>query len=221
METGLVEGGVGMGSGVSNANEMGLGKPADEGAVGALVRAAADGDQPAWAALVERFSGLVWAVARAHRLSRADAADVSQTTWMRLVEHLGDIRDPERVGAWLSATARHECLRVIRKSGRAVPTELGDHVADAAAEVEFELEARLDAAQHQEALWAAFERLPERGRALLRVLMADPAPSYAEAAAALGMPIGSLGPTRARCLERLRNSPELAALAGELTGSVA
>jgi RNA polymerase sigma factor (sigma-70 family) len=211
-----------MGSGGSKATEMGRGKPADEGAVGALVRAAADGDQAAWGALVERFSGLVWAVARAHRLSRADAADVSQTTWMRLVEHLGDIRDPERVGAWLSATARHECLRVIRKSGRAVPTELDDdHLADSDAEVGFELEARLDAAQHQEALWAAFERLPERGRALLRVLMADPAPSYAEAAAALGMPIGSLGPTRARCLERLRNSPELAALASELTGSAA
>ena len=211
-----------MWSGGSKATETGLGKRADEGAVGALVRAAADGDQAAWAALVERFSGLVWAVARAHRLSRADAADVSQTTWMRLVEHLGDIRDPERVGAWLSATARHECLRVIRKSGRAVPTELDDdRLADSDAEVVFELEARLDAAQHQEALWAAFERLPERGRALLRVLMADPAPSYAEAAAALGMPVGSLGPTRARCLERLRNSPELAALASELTGSAA
>jgi RNA polymerase sigma factor (sigma-70 family) len=211
-----------MGLGGSDASDAGLGVPGGEAAVAALVRAAAEGDQAAWSALVERFSGLVWAVARAHRLSRADAADVSQTTWMRLVEHLGDIRQPERVGAWLSATARHECLRVIRKSGRAVPTELDDdHLADSDAEVEFELEARLDAAQHQEALWAAFERLPERGRALLRVLMADPAPSYAEAAAALGMPIGSLGPTRARCLERLRNSPELAALAGELTGSVA
>ncbi len=209
-------------SGGREGTEAGLGKPADAAAVGALVRAAADGDQAAWGALVERFSGLVWAVARAHRLSRADAADVSQTTWMRLVEHLGDIRHPERVGAWLSATARHECLRVIRKSGRAVPTELDDdHLADSDAERGFELEARLDAAQYQQALWAAFERLPERGRALLRVLMVDPAPSYAEAAAALGMPIGSLGPTRARCLERLRNSPELAALAGELTGSAA
>jgi RNA polymerase sigma factor (sigma-70 family) len=211
-----------MGLGGSDASDAGLGVPGGEAAVAALVRAAAEGDQAAWSALVERFSGLVWAVARAHRLSRADAADVSQTTWMRLVEHLGDIRQPERVGAWLSATARHECLRVSRKSARAVPTELDDdHLADSDAEVGFELESRLDAEGHQEALWAAFERLPERGRALLRVLMADPAPSYAEAAAALGMPIGSLGPTRARCLERLRNSPELAALAGELTRSAA
>ncbi len=209
-----------MGSGERDAAETSRSKPADEAAVAALVRAAAEGDQAAWAALVERFSGLVWAVARAHRLSRADAADVSQTTWLRLVEHLGDIRQPERVGAWLSATARAECLRVIRKSGRAVPTELDDrHLAAADGDVELDLDARLDAAQYQEALWAAFDRLPERGRALLRVLLADPAPSYAEAAAALGMPIGSLGPTRARCLERLRNSPELAALAGELAGS--
>ncbi|HEX2272873.1 MAG TPA: sigma-70 family RNA polymerase sigma factor [Acidimicrobiales bacterium] len=207
-----------MGLGDTDATETGLARRAGDATAGALVRAAAEGDQVAWGALVERFSGLVWAVARAHRLSKADAADVSQTTWMRLVEHLGDIRQPERVGAWLSATARHECLRVIRKSGRAVPTELDDdHLADRGVEVELELDARLDAAQYHQALWVALERLPERGRALLRVLMADPAPSYAEAAAALGMPIGSLGPTRARCLERLRNSPELAALAGELT----
>lgn len=207
-----------MGLGDTDATETGLARRAGDATAGALVRAAAEGDQVAWGALVERFSGLVWAVARAHRLSKADAADVSQTTWMRLVEHLGDIRQPERVGAWLSATARHECLRVIRKSGRAVPTELDDdHLADTGVEVELELDARLDAAQYHQALWVALERLPERGRALLRVLMADPAPSYAEAAAALGMPIGSLGPTRARCLERLRNSPELAALAGELT----
>lgn len=213
-----------MGLGDNDGADTSWTKPADDAAVGALVRAAAGGDQAAWGALVGRFSGLVWAVARAHRLSRADAADVSQTTWMRLVEHLGEIRQPERVGAWLSATARHECLRVIRKAGRAVPTELDDDtLADPRAgnEIELELDARLDAAQHHEALWAAFERLPDRGRALLRVLMADPAPSYAEAAAALGMPIGSLGPTRARALERLRNSPELAALAGELTGSLA
>jgi RNA polymerase sigma factor (sigma-70 family) len=209
-----------MGLGDREEGQRGQANRAGDTTVGDLVRAAADGDQVAWTALVERFSGLVWAVARAHRLSRADAADVSQTTWMRLVEHLGDIRHPERVGAWLSATARHECLRVIRKSGRAVPTELDDdHLADGGVDAEVELDARLDAEHHYEALWTAFERLPERGRALLRVLMADPVPSYAEAAAALGMPIGSLGPTRARCLERLRNSPELAALAGELTGS--
>ena len=191
--------------------------PSAEEAIAALVRAAGDGDQAAWTALVDRFSGLVWAVARAHRLSQADAGDVCQTTWLRLVEHLGSIREPARVGAWLSATARHECLRTLRKAGRAVPTELDDdQLADPHDDLGPELDDRLDVAPHEKALWKAFERLPERGQALLRVLMADPAPSYAEAAAALDMPIGSLGPTRARCLERLRNSPELAGFAREL-----
>src|SRR5262249_59270378 len=83
-----------------------------------LVRAAAAGDQAAWNELVERFQGLVWATARAHRLTRADAADVAQTVWLRLVENLGRIRDPERLGAWLATTAQRECLRHIRLHAR-------------------------------------------------------------------------------------------------------
>src|SRR4051795_2193299 len=86
-----------------------------------LVLSAAEGDQAAWDALVDRFAGLVWSIARAHRLSAADAADVSQTTWLRLVEHLGRIRDPERVGAWLAATARNESLRPLRRAQRGPP----------------------------------------------------------------------------------------------------
>lgn len=183
-----------------------------------LVRDAAEGDQQAWAALVERFSGLVWSVTRAFRLSRADAADVCQTAWLRLVEHLGDIREPERVGAWLATTTRRECLLTLQKAGRAIPTEFDDdHLVSPDATAD--LDGALDAGQHQAALWRALEELPERGRAVLRVLMAEPAPSYAEAAAALGVPIGSLGPTRARCLERLRNSPELAGITAGVGGS--
>src|SRR3954453_8202483 len=86
-----------------------------------LVLSAAEGDQAAWDALGDRLAGLVWWIARAHRLSAADAADVSQTTWLRLVEHLGRIRDPERVGAWLAATARHESLRLLRRAQREAP----------------------------------------------------------------------------------------------------
>src|SRR3954462_5922819 len=71
-----------------------------------LVLSAAEGDQAAWDALVDRFAGLVWSIARAHRLSAADAADVSQTTWLRLVEHLGRIRDPQRGGAGLAPRGR-------------------------------------------------------------------------------------------------------------------
>ena len=95
----------------------------DMSEVAELVRAAAEGDQAAWNGLVDRYNGLVWSVARSHRLSMADASDVVQTTWLRLVEHLGRLQDPERVGAWLATTARRESLRALRHSARQVPTE--------------------------------------------------------------------------------------------------
>ena len=91
--------------------------------LGALIRAANDGDQAAWGSIVDRFSGLVWATARAHRLSNADAADVVQTTWLRLVEHLDRIHNPDGLGAWLATTARHECLRLIRLRGRELASD--------------------------------------------------------------------------------------------------
>jgi RNA polymerase sigma factor (sigma-70 family) len=173
-----------------------------------LVRAAAGGDQRAWERLIGRFGGLVWSVARAHGLSQADAADVSQTAWLRLVEHLHRLRDPERVGTWLASTARHEALRTLRRARRQVP--VGDDAelegSGPAAEGP---EARTLAAERSDILWRAFAGLPPRCQTLLRVLMADPSPSYQQVAAAMDMPIGSIGPTRGRCLERLR---ELAAL---------
>jgi RNA polymerase sigma factor (sigma-70 family) len=184
-------------------------QPTREDEHAALVRRAAGGDSRAWDHLVERFGGLVWSIARAHRLSDADAADVSQTTWLRLVEHLDRIRQPERVGAWIAATARNECLRVLRLSGRQVLT--GDEPEtvdlDAPAPGAALLESERDAA-----LWRGFAALTARCQVLLRVLLADPAPSYEEVAAALSMPIGSLGPTRQRCLERLRRHPEIAGI---------
>jgi len=91
-----------------------------------LLRRAAAGDQVSWNTIVDRFSSLVWATARAHRLSRTDAADVAQTTWLRLVEHLDRIREPERLGAWLATTARHESLRMIRRAGREQPSDEAD-----------------------------------------------------------------------------------------------
>ena len=176
-----------------------------------LVRAAADGDQKAWEALVERFSGLVWSVTRGFRLSHHDAAEVSQTTWLQLVEHLGDIREPERVGAWLATTTRRLCLTTLRKTGRALPMDLADGTL-VAPDTIAELDTALDARRRRAALSRALDDLPEPGKALLVLLSSDPAPSYAEAAAALDMPIGSIGPTRARCLERLRRSPQLVGL---------
>lgn len=171
--------------------------------VATLVRAAADGDQAAWNALVDRFNGLVWSVARSHRLSTPDASDVVQTTWLRLVEHLDRLQDPERVGAWLATTARRESLRALRLSARQVVV---DDLPDAGTDAQ--LGAALFEAERDRALWAAFGGLSERCQTLLRVLVADPPPSYEEVSAALDMPIGSIGPTRARCLERLRGLAE-------------
>jgi RNA polymerase sigma factor (sigma-70 family) len=171
--------------------------------VAELVRAAADGDQAAWHGLVDRYNGLVWSVARAHRLSTVDASDVVQTTWLRLVENLGRLQDPERVGAWLATTARRECLRTLRHSARMVAVE------DPPEQVtESQLDAALLVEERDRALWQAFGELSERCQALLRILVADPPPSYEDISAALDMPIGSIGPTRQRCLERLRGLAE-------------
>jgi RNA polymerase sigma factor (sigma-70 family) len=180
--------------------------------IAGLVTAAAGGDKSAWQGLVERFSGLVWSVTRSYRLADADAADAFQTTWLRLAEHIGRIQHPERVGAWLATAARRECLQNIRAGARAVPAAdmtrfetvtLGGDPPEPE-EAVLRAEREREDAERAAALWRAFERLSARCRELLRVLMAVPPPSYGEVAAALGIPVGSIGPTRARCLQRLR-----------------
>lgn len=174
----------------------------DEGSVRRLVAEAAAGDPAAWDQLVEAFSGLVWSVARGHGLYGAEAADISQTVWLRFVEHLHRIRQPERAGAWLATTARHECLRVLRRRGRTlamadVPEQLdGARDADPGAVVL--------AAEDHELLMAALQDVSGPCQTLLRLLIADPPLSYDEISAALDMPKGSIGPTRQRCLSRLR-----------------
>jgi RNA polymerase sigma factor (sigma-70 family) len=167
-----------------------------------LVRAAADGDQAAWDAIVDRFQGLVWATARAHRLSRDDAADVAQTTWLRLVESLDRIREPERLGAWLVTTARRECLRHIRLHLRELP---GDDTDVFEAPDDDAPELALLTQERDAGLWRAFTRLSERCQTLLRLLVSQDEPSYEAISAALDMPIGAIGPTRMRCLEKLRS----------------
>lgn len=167
-----------------------------------LVTSASAGDQSAWDALVDRYQSRVWAIARAHRLSTADAEDVFQVTFLRLVTHIGTIRDPNRVGAWLATTARHECLRLLRRAGRSVPSD-DDSVLDGADHLMPPLDVKLLADERRVALWKALGRLSEQCQRLLRVLMADPEPTYEEVSKALGMPIGSIGPTRGRCLKHL------------------
>jgi RNA polymerase sigma factor (sigma-70 family) len=174
-----------------------------------LVRAAATGDAAAWTALVQRFSRLVWSVARGHQLDTADAEEVYQITWLRLAEHVHRLNQPERVGAWLATTARNESLKIIRVGTRLTVTSdpaVLDRESDVDSPERIALDAEEAAAHEQRSrrVWGAFRRLPERCQQLLRLLTAVPPPSYAEIGETLGIPIGSIGPTRARCLGRLR-----------------
>lgn len=165
--------------------------------VSRMVARAATGDDRAWEELVEEFGGFVWSITRAHRLDDDAAADVSQTTWMRLVEQLERLQEARYVGAWLATTARRESCLSSRRSARVVP--VGDDLPEIV-----EHDAELLREERDDALWSAFERLDERDRTLLRLVVTEPAPCYQEIGAALDMPVGSIGPTRGRALERLR-----------------
>lgn len=171
-----------------------------------LLQAAAEGSQIAWDALVERFTGLLWSISRRYWLNEADAADVCQMTWLKLLENLGSIKDPARLPGWLSTTCQRECLALLRRAGRTVP--VGDQsFLDARCEPGESTDQAALLADVYDTLWQAFNRLTDRCQRLLRVLITDAEegpPPYQGASATLGMPIGSLGPTRARCLDRLR-----------------
>jgi RNA polymerase sigma factor (sigma-70 family) len=175
----------------------------DQSLVAELVQRASDGDQDAWDALVDRFGGTVWAIARGHRLNAADAADVFQTTWLRLLENIDRIQQPSRVGAWLATTARRECLRVLRLAGRQIPNgEDFDVLPDPASTRS--ADADLVARERKVIVNELVDQLPIRSQLLLRMLSADTPLSYLEISEALSMPVGSIGPTRARALEQLR-----------------
>jgi RNA polymerase sigma factor (sigma-70 family) len=165
-----------------------------------LVKRTRAGERDAWTALTRRHSNRLWSVARGFRLSDADAADAVQTTWLRLVEHIDGLREPEYVGTWLATTVRRECLDVLKRRTRLVVSDRWGDVADRTDA----LDSHLLRDERDKALWRAFRTLEERCRTLLRVLMADPPPHYAEVSAALDIPIGSIGPTRQRCLAKLR-----------------
>jgi len=168
---------------------------------GELLGAAASGDQGAWDALVNRYTGLLWSIARAYGLPVPDAADAVQTTWLRLVEHLDRIADPERLPGWLATTIRRECIHSSRRIDRcAGPSADLLEIPDSGPAVD----AGLLRDERDAALWRALAGLDESCRQLLRVLSADPPPAYTDVSAALGMKVGSIGPTRARCLAKLR-----------------
>jgi RNA polymerase sigma factor (sigma-70 family) len=183
-----------------------------------LLHAAARGDEQAWNALIDRYGPLVMAVIRRFTLSRADAADVNQTVWLRLVENLDRIREPEALPGWIMRTARNECLRLLRTDRRTWLFDPLDQVAEtvvtAAAPDDGDLDERLLEAERHQALRDAYDELPPRCRELVGLLLTDPPLSYEEIGARLGVPVGSIGPTRGRCVHKLRTCPALMAFQG-------
>lgn len=172
--------------------------------VGELVHRAAQGAQDAWDRLVDEHSALVWSVVRSHRMRPGDAEDVFQTTWLRLVENLERLENPERLSSWLVTTARRECLRVLRRAQREVPDDDIDQAADDRHAASPEpVDALLDREEHVE-VHRAFGALPERCRNVLRLTVLVPKTAYGDIAEVLDMPVGSIGPTRNRCLRQLR-----------------
>jgi RNA polymerase sigma factor (sigma-70 family) len=171
----------------------------------ALVTSAREGDQGAWNAIVERFLPLVCALVRRHRLSEADGDDVCQTVWLRLVEHLDDLREPAALPGWISTTTRNECLRLLAARKRMTPVDPMDSrslegVTEDVSGVD------IVALEERQALRDGLAELPSGRRDLLLLLLVDPPIPYADIGERLGIPVGSIGPTRARALDQLRNT---------------
>ncbi len=191
----------------------------DDPSVTDLVTRARNGDKQAWDALVERYAPLIWSICRRYRLGRADADDVGQSVWMCLVDQLDKIRDPAALPGWLATTTRRECWRVVgaARGPNAVVCALdAETIPDGQAEA---VEQELLAAERHAALREAFIHLPLEGQRLIAMLIEDPPVPYAQISAKLGIPVGSIGPSRGRCLDKLRRDPAIAALINAETAS--
>jgi RNA polymerase sigma factor (sigma-70 family) len=186
-----------------------------------LVACARHGDVTAWDALVELYGPLISSICRRHRLGRDDADDVSQSVWLCLVAQLDKIREPAALPGWLATTTRRECVRVVRveRGPHAVICALDEeNIPDPRAEA---AEQELLAAERQAALREAISHLPPACQQLVAELTMDPPRPYAEVSARLGIPVGSIGPTRSRCLDRMRRYPAIAALIDADSGAPA
>jgi RNA polymerase sigma factor (sigma-70 family) len=179
-----------------------------------LVVRAQKGDHDAWSELVRRYTPFVWSICNRYRLSRPDGMDVNQTVWLRVLEKLDSLRRPEAFTGWVATITQRECLHAAQsvrtREGKEQILDFDREMGDQSVTIERELEL----AERRAALRAAFAQLPDHCRRLLRMLMDDPPPSYAEIAARLDVPIGGIGPTRGRCLAKLRRSPFLTGLLG-------
>ena len=187
-----------------------------------LVTRARNGDKHAWDEIVERYAPLIWSICRKYRLSEADAEDVGQVVWLHLVDHLDDLRDPAAMPGWLATTTRRQCIRTRRLAAR-LPQATGPLIdPDNMADTDVVLaEQELLVAERHAALRQAVSDLPRGCRELITLLTADPPLSYAEISARLGIPVGSIGPSRSRCLDRLRRHPAIAVLMDDDAGPVA
>jgi RNA polymerase sigma factor (sigma-70 family) len=186
-----------------------VGTMRDDPSVVALVDRCTRRDESEWKHLVQRYAPLVWSVCRRHGVTGTDADDVGGVVWLRLVAKVATIREPAALPGWLATTTRRACLALLRGRYRQDSIPIDDLQIPDKGE---SLDAGLLAAERRIALRDAIDVLSDRDRRLLSMLFADPPWSYAEISATLGMPVGAIGPTRQRCLERLRRSPSLAAL---------
>jgi RNA polymerase sigma factor (sigma-70 family) len=178
-----------------------------------LVTRARRGDKQAWDEIVERYAPLIWSICRRYRLSEADAEDVGQVVWLHLVDHLDALRDAAALPGWIVTTTRRQCIRV-RRAAAQLPLATGplidvDNMADPEAAL---ADQELILAERHAALREAVADLPPGYKELILLLTADPPVSYTEISERLGIPIGSIGPSRSRCLARLRRHPAIAEL---------
>jgi RNA polymerase sigma factor (sigma-70 family) len=177
----------------------------EESDVSRLVRASASGSEAAWNELVRRYAPLVMAVIRGFQLSSADAQDVSQTVWLRLVEHLPTLREPEALPGWLTTTTQRECRRHQRFGWRVMSVD--PHANGAMHQGEtMDPDTDILRAELRQALRDGLSELPARDQWLLRLRASDPPAPYQEISDLMGIPIGSIGPTLRRSLDRLRES---------------
>jgi RNA polymerase sigma factor (sigma-70 family) len=179
-------------------------RAAGEATTSELLQHAAAGSQAAWTELHRRYGRLVVRAARRTGLGERDAADAAQVTWMRLFQHVGAIRDPERLPGWLATTARRESIRISMRAAR-LPVDHGAHDVEALGTT-VAADAAVLERESVEALERAVEGLPDRYRVLLRLLLSDEGLSYAEISRRLKLPVGSIGPMRGRGLELLRRN---------------
>ena len=190
----------------------------DDPVVIALVDRAAAGDEGAWNEIVDRYAPLVWSICTRYQLGYEEAHDVGQTVWLLLVEKIGGLREPAALPGWLATTTQRECFRVLRVERRHEHTELPPEDQMPPDPDATMIEEQVLAAERGAVFRAAFDTLPSGCRALLSLLASDPPPGYAEISAALDVAVGSIGPMRARCLDRLRRSPQVASLADNTAG---